>query len=150
MVIHQLLQIFQSLLISSVYAQGSSLPPPAVPYTAKQANTIDISSQIGTDFFKFDSVGQLISTGITVVIAIGTIIFFVFLVAGGIQWLTSGGDKAKVQQARDHITNALIGLVILALSWAIWIFILNLFGVEGLIAKTSLTTPLYYQTLYPD
>jgi hypothetical protein len=38
---------------------------------------------------------------------------------GGIEWITSGGDKGKTESARNKITAAVIGLVILAASWAI-------------------------------
>jgi hypothetical protein len=103
-----------------------------IPSAIAANNTVDIKTQIGTDFFKFDSIGQIISTGVKTAIVIGAIIFFVFLIWGGIQWLSSGGDKTAVQQARDRLTHAIIGLIILALSWAVWIFVLSLLGIEGL------------------
>lgn len=70
--------------------------------------------------------------GLTPSLIIGPIITFIFVVAiiasllfliwGGFKWLTSGGDKAAVQTARDHIVAAIIGLVVIFLSY----FILNL------------------------
>jgi len=44
------------------------------------------------------------------------------LIFGGFKWLTSGGDKGAVQAAREHIIAAIIGLVIIFLSY----FILNI------------------------
>ena len=59
-------------------------------------------------------IGNLIS-------AIGGLFFifafcltFLYLLTGGLSWLTSGGDKSKLETARDKITNALVGLVIVA------------------------------------
>jgi len=48
--------------------------------------------------------------GIMTVIAFIWFIFALFI--GAIGWLTSGGDKAKVQEAQKKITTAIIGLVI--------------------------------------
>ena len=50
---------------------------------------------------------------------IGTIIFFFMLIMGGIQWISSSGDKQALEGARGKITNALIGLVILFSTFAI-------------------------------
>jgi hypothetical protein len=41
------------------------------------------------------------------------------LLVGGINWISSGGDKAKLEAARDRLTNALIGVVIVSAGWAI-------------------------------
>lgn len=43
----------------------------------------------------------------------GAVIFFFVMLWGAIQWITSGGDKAKVEMARGKLTSAVIGLVIL-------------------------------------
>ncbi len=51
----------------------------------------------------------------------GIIIALFFLVWGGISWITSGGDKQKINQARDKIFYAIIGLTIIFLSF----FVIN-------------------------
>lgn len=51
-----------------------------------------------------------------------TLIALLFLIFGGIKYVTSGGDKTKVQGARNTLVYALIGLVIIFLSY----FIINL------------------------
>ena len=49
---------------------------------------------------------------------------------GGIQWMTAGGDKAAIEQARGKVTNALVGLVILFSTFAIILAIETFFGVD--------------------
>jgi len=49
---------------------------------------------------------------------------------GGFQYLTSGGDKTKTEEARSRITNALIGLVIVTASWAVWKIVVYFFGID--------------------
>jgi len=56
-------------------------------------------------------------------ITIGSIAFIIYFVMGGIEWLTSGGDKTKVQEAQKRISSATIGLTILVGSYAIIYFV---------------------------
>lgn len=51
----------------------------------------------------------------------------VFLVIGGVKWLTSQGEKEGVNKARETIVAAIVGLVIIFLSYLIVNFVLNLF-----------------------
>jgi len=47
-------------------------------------------------------------------------IFFVFMILwGAFQWLTSGGEKEAVAAARGRITNAVIGIILFAVAFAI-------------------------------
>jgi hypothetical protein len=55
-------------------------------------------------------------------------IFLFMLVFSAFQWMTAGGDKEAVAKARSRITNAIIGLVILALAFFITRFIGQLLG----------------------
>jgi hypothetical protein len=54
------------------------------------------------------------------VMTLGASIWFIFqFLIGGLKWITSSGDKGKLQEARDRITNAFIGLVVVVAGWAI-------------------------------
>lgn len=68
---------------------------------------------------KFSSVfGQIL----TFAFIISIIIALAFLIWGGIKWVTSGGEKGGVEEARNHVIAAVVGLIIVFLSY----FILNL------------------------
>lgn len=58
----------------------------------------------------------------TAIIVIAIVVALVFLIWGGIKWVISGGDKAKVDAARSTIVAAIVGLIIIFLAW----FIINL------------------------
>lgn len=45
--------------------------------------------------------------------------FILWFVLGAIDWIMSGGDKAKVEGARNKMTSAAIGLIIVVASYAI-------------------------------
>ena len=76
------------------------------------------------------SIGALISSAIQLVLVLAAIIFFFILVIGGIKWITSGGDKGQTEAARNQITAALVGLVIVFAAWAIIQLIGGFFGVN--------------------
>lgn len=72
----------------------------------------------------------LIRSFIQFALVIAGVIFFFMLVIGGIRWILSGGDKAQTEAARNQITAALVGLVIVFAAWAIASLIQALFGVD--------------------
>lgn len=74
-------------------------------------------------------------------ITAGVWFIFQFLV-GGFNWITSGGDKAKLQQARDRLTNAFIGLIIVIGGWAILALAGQFFGYKILIDPEELIQQL--------
>ena len=67
----------------------------------------------------FTSFETLWSRLLQFVMAIGLLMVFLYLIWGGIDWITSGGDKGKTEGARNKITAAVIGLIVLAAAYAI-------------------------------
>lgn len=86
------------------------------------------------------TVGGIISGAIRFVLVIAALVFFFILVIGGIKWIASGGDKAQTESARNQITAALVGLVIVFAAWAIVQLINTFFGVN--IFELTLPTAL--------
>ncbi len=84
-----------------------------VTCTGQFANLCNLT---GNNFGSF--LGQVINFAFVaaIVIALG------FLIWGGIKWVTSGGEKGGVEEARNHVIAAVVGLIIVFLSY----FILNL------------------------
>lgn len=54
-----------------------------------------------------------------------------YLIWGGVKWITSGGDKTKVDGARKTIIYALIGLIFIFLSFLIINVVTTIFGVTS-------------------
>lgn len=76
------------------------------------------------------NISKLVS-GIIGFMTISAFIWFIFqFLIGGFNWITSGGDKAKLQSARDRITNSLIGLIVVVISWAMLSLAGQFFGVD--------------------
>jgi hypothetical protein len=75
-----------------------------------------------------DDIGSVINAVLSFVMVIAALLVLLYLVWGGIEWITSGGDKGKTESARNKITAAVIGLIILAASYAIFLLVLNFIG----------------------
>ena len=91
----------------------------------------------------FSDFPTLFNRMLTLVIAIAALLVFVYLIWGGIDWITSGGDKGKTEQARQKIVSAVIGLLVVAASYAILTLTLNFLGYDSLTDVFSDTrTPL--------
>ncbi len=64
------------------------------------------------------------------VMMISGLLLLVYLVWGSVEWISSGGESGKIQKARDKMTQAVIGLVVLASVLAVFQLIQTLIGVE--------------------
>ena len=91
--------------------------------------------------FQITDIGTLIQGAIGTAFLIAGILVFAYLVWGGIQWITAGGDKANIEAARGRIANALVGLAIIAAAWAVIQLVEFFFGVDF---TGALTLPSFY------
>lgn len=78
---------------------------------------------------RFDSIGDIILNAFNIVIVIAGVIFMILLLIGGLQYLTSGGDEDNATKARKLLLNAVIGIVIIVVSWAVGNFVLRTLGI---------------------
>ena len=69
----------------------------------------------------YDLIGKIINV---ILIAVG-VIAVLYLIYGGITYVTAGGDAEKATQGRTTITNAIIGIIIIAASFAIYNFVVG-------------------------
>lgn len=66
---------------------------------------------------------------VKVILLVAFVLSFIFLLIGGIKWITSGGDEKGVASARNTITAALIGLVVVLMAFALIKLVETFFGV---------------------
>lgn len=90
--------------------------------------TINLAPPSGWEGLNF-TIPALVSGLIKLILVIAALIAFFFLIMGGIKWITAGGDKANTEAARNTLTAALIGLLIVFGAWAIIRLIETFFGI---------------------
>jgi hypothetical protein len=114
----------KKFIITTIAIFGSLLNPLSV-YAQDITITIQKPSNVKiTDF------GKLIGSVVGIALTLATIAAFLFLIWGGIQWITSGGDKAGVETAQHRIQAALLGLLIVFSIWALFTVVGNFLGIN--------------------
>ncbi len=92
--------------------------------------TIDLSKTQPGGVKTTTSTGALITSGIQILFIFAGLAVLIFIVWAAFDWITSGGDKEKVAAARRKITNAIIGLFLLALALFITTLASDLTGIK--------------------
>ena len=75
---------------------------------------------------------NLFGTIIEIILILAAVISLVFLILGGIRWITSGGDRAKIASARSTLIAALVGLLISFFTFLIIGYIFSFFTGQDL------------------
>ena len=115
----KLLLIF-TVIISIIFSSSGVLAQ-TIPVTVKQQQGWGIQAQGSSA----EGIVQIIVLNvITLFFAVGGIGVVIYFIWGAVDWIMSSGDKEKVAAARKKMTNAIIGLVLLSLSY----FIIRLVG----------------------
>jgi hypothetical protein len=60
-----------------------------------------------------EGLGSLIGWGLNIFIILDGLFMLVYLLWGAFDWISSSGDKEKVNKAQSKITNALIGMILI-------------------------------------
>lgn len=112
-----------------------------LPALADETVTIAISPPTrGNALRVITDPGKLISSVVGLILIVSALAAFIFLVQGGLKWITSGGDKAGVDAARNQIQAALLGLFIVFAAWAFMLILQTFFGVT-ILGNIQIPTP---------
>mgnify|MGYP001566401285 CR=1 FL=1 len=73
--------------------------------------------------FSIPTIGGLLTFVVKAFFVVAGVMALVYLLLGALAWITSGGDKAGVEKARDKIQAAIVGIlmivVVLAIVWTL-------------------------------
>lgn len=108
------------LFIAPSFAFAQSIPVSPIP----SGNFSGLASLGASNF------GKIVGNVVTIAFVLAALIALAFLIYGGVKWITSGGDKAAVEGARNTIVAAVIGLVVVFLSYFILNLILGFFNLN--------------------
>jgi hypothetical protein len=83
---------------------------------------------------------NLISSILSILITVAGLWFLITFITAGFSHISAGGDKSKLQTARDKMLNAVEGLLIVAAAWVLALLIGQIVGINilnpGLILQT--------------
>lgn len=76
------------------------------------------------------------------ILVVGGITTVIFFIQGAIEWISAGGDSGKLQEARNRMLNAAIGMFILVSMYTIINFVSPLlFGDQFSLLRFSIPSP---------
>lgn len=84
------------------------------------------NNSLTDDTIKNINANELVTSLIQWVVGISGVVAAIFLVLGGVSYMTSSGDTTKLQKAKNTILYAIIGLVVVALAEIITAFVSNI------------------------
>lgn len=97
-----------------------------VPTFADCSNICDSSCNVPDDVKKAngcngngDALPSIITGILNAIIAVCGLVAVIYVIIGGVQYMTASGDTSKLEKAKKTILYALIGLIICALAFAI-------------------------------
>ena len=62
--------------------------------------------------------------------AIAALLVFMYLLWGALEWITAGGDSSKIESARNKMTQAVVGIIVLSATVAFFMVIQQFLGIE--------------------
>ena len=91
----------------------------ALAETGKNAQVINLG---------FGDLSQVFGFLVNVVLGVGIAVTIIFLILGGIQYITAKGDQKAAGAARDALTNAVIGFIVVIGAFTIRTILVNVIG----------------------
>lgn len=82
----------------------------------------------GQDEINQNEIATRIGRGLSVFLGFLGVIFIVLIIYGGWIWMTARGNEEKIKKARELITEAIIGVVVIMAAYALTRFIVGRFG----------------------
>ncbi|OGC97659.1 hypothetical protein A2634_02980 [Candidatus Amesbacteria bacterium RIFCSPHIGHO2_01_FULL_48_32] len=96
-----------------------------------------------TDIGSYTTRFELIfSSFIAILTIVAGLWFMIQMFIAGINWVGSGGDKAAVAGARNRLTHATIGLIIVISSYIVISMIGALFGLNNILSPGNIINTL--------
>ena len=125
-----LVTVFASLMTVSLVGGGVALAynPLAAGCDAPNNGTLDSSVGCSNKDSTVNPVtgkNGVILKGVNLVALITGVAAVVAIIISGIKFVTSGGDSAKVTNAKDTLMYAVIGLVVIVVARSLVVFVIN-------------------------
>ena len=83
---------------------------------------------VPTGGFDTSTGNNILGWGLNLLFVLGTVLVILYMLWGGVQWITSGGDKQKLANARNRLVYSIIGLLVIAFAMFIVNFVLFFLG----------------------
>ncbi|MFH1099144.1 MAG: hypothetical protein V1723_04500 [Candidatus Uhrbacteria bacterium] len=116
-----------SIAVFAVAAPAFAGPPPPPALNARDATLGGLNTtadQAGLKGSQTD-IPKIIGLIINAALSLVGIVFLILMVYGGILWMQARGSTEDVTKAKDIIKNAIIGIIVIAIAFALTNLVLD-------------------------
>ena len=110
---------------------SSIVPTIAFPLFAKAQTPVYPQQALGNwgigNLFTMKDLSSSVRSLINIMLLVAAVVAIVYLIIGGYQYITAGGNAEQATAARTTILNALIGLVVIFSAFAVVNFVVSRF-----------------------
>jgi hypothetical protein len=121
--------ILYILIISNVYFFAFPVNAASLQNAFGQGSNLEkVAGLEGAGYKTTDTTNtpeKIISTIINVVLGFLGVIFLFLIIYAGFMWMTARGNEQQLDKAKDTLTAAIIGLIIIASAYAISYFVVS-------------------------
>jgi hypothetical protein len=110
-----------AVLLPFFSAQAQLLDPTAAQNIESKASGLAQGSGLNQN----TDIGSVIQVVISAFLSLLGIIFILYIIYAGYNWMTAAGDEGKVETAKKTIQRCVIGLVIIIAAYGITYFVFN-------------------------
>lgn len=104
----------------------------SVPIGTFQPPTDAYSEGSATKRGALDNMEQFLSTLIGFMTVLGSILFVIYFVLGAFEWITSAGDKGKLEKARNRMLYGVLGMILIVASYSLLGLLSGIIGLDFL------------------
>ncbi len=116
-----LLFIFWGITLNAVWADSAPIYNDVLKEKFDSAKQVGLPGTEEGELTLPDRIAMMINKVLTVL----GLIFLIIIIAGGIKWMTAGGNEGNIDQAKKILTAGVVGMIIVFLAYGITAFIFN-------------------------
>ena len=123
---------FLSSYLTKIFLVIATSSIPLLTLATNGHGLTDVAKKTGL-YSSETNIGLIISKIIILILGFLGLIMVILIIIAGFQWMTAGGNSETIKKAKERITSAIIGLIIIFLSLSISYFVIeNLKEVLGI------------------
>ena len=125
------LKVATIAILSALFFTPVTATSPTFAAGACESGVDAVKTAAGCDG-STDALPTAIVNILSAIIGVAGLVSVVYIIIGGVQYMTSSGDASKVEKAKKTILYACIGLIVCALSFVIVNFVIgNILGQQA-------------------
>ncbi|MBQ1387623.1 hypothetical protein IIY68_02450 [Candidatus Saccharibacteria bacterium] len=125
------LKVATIAILSALFFTTVTATSPTFAAGACESGVDAVKTAAGCDG-STDALPTAIVNILSAIIGVAGLVSVVYIIIGGVQYMTSSGDASKVEKAKKTILYACIGLIVCALSFVIVNFVIgNILGQQA-------------------